>query len=382
MGIVSGSCTLRKYYCSKKDVDPLEGNFDGLLKGQAARDIETMADGKAVGWVAPTHLLDNAITLDKVLFSDWLCLVIRTDSRSVPANLLKAYVEIELDSRKRNGRQRITKAEKLEVTDMVRDKLLKKVLPRVSGVDVAWNLKKGEIWLASQSNAASDTFAQLLRTTFGLEAYSADIREMVDRVAPKIAAKYSDLLPADMVSEGKPKLVPDGKTAIPLPDEFIGREFLTWLLYSCDSQGGEFRLGDGTQIGVSFDDFIALSSGDADGEKLTLRQGTPSTSAEAMMALRTGRMVDKAKLIVADPEEEWGLILSALDLCVSSMKLPKGEERHPAARIRERCDSIARITRYLERLFVLFLELRVDEGAWEKERSAIAVWIRKSAAGL
>ena len=72
------------------------------------------------------------------------------------------------------------------------------------------------------------------------------------------------------------------------PLEFLGEEFLTWLWFCIETRGGDFDLPGDRAVGVSFDDFLAFAPRDDDETEHTLKKGTPSRSAEASTALRSG----------------------------------------------------------------------------------------------
>ncbi len=43
------------------------------------------------------------------------------------------------------------------------------------------------------------------------------------------------------------------------PLAFLGEEFLTWLWFRIETEGGEFNIGRQRELAVSFDDFIAFA---------------------------------------------------------------------------------------------------------------------------
>ncbi|MFA4987141.1 MAG: recombination-associated protein RdgC [Candidatus Brocadiia bacterium] len=381
MGIIAGSTTFTRYYASKTKIDPFGEGFEQNIRRNASHNIETLSTDKAVGWVAPTHLLDANLSLEKTVFGDWLCIVMRADHRSVPSNLLKAYVEIEIDGLLRNGKGKIARKEKLEIAEKVHDEMIKKVLPRIAGTDVAWNLKTGDVFVGTQSAAALDSFAVLFKDTFGVEVYPADIREMVGRFgSEELSFKFSDLLPSNFTQKEAPSQNPDG-SVLPLADEFIGREFLTWLWYASETRSGDFKLLDKTSVSILVEDFLVFATGEKEGQKSILRNGTPTSSAEAYISMKSGRMLEKAKITLADSEQEWHFTLSSNSLSISGLKLPKGEERHPAGRARERCDALRRLEKYIDGLFLSFLKLRTGEKEWEIERRRLMDWITKKGPG-
>lgn len=107
---------------------------------------------------------------------------------------------------------------------------------------------------------------------------------------------------------------------------FLGEEFLTWLWYRLDTVGGDFDIGEGRSIAIAIDDFLAFAPRDDDETEQTLRKGTPTHSQEARTALRNGRRLRKAKLIVAEGPMQFGATLDGTTMCLSGVKLPDDSE--------------------------------------------------------
>lgn len=107
---------------------------------------------------------------------------------------------------------------------------------------------------------------------------------------------------------------------------FLGEEFLTWLWFRLETEGGDFELPDARTASVSLDDFLAFAPGDDDETEQTLRKGLPSRSAEARAALRNGRRVRRMKLIVAIGDREWSLTIEGPTLNLQGVKLPPDPE--------------------------------------------------------
>ncbi|MHC5065518.1 MAG: hypothetical protein ACYTG5_16260, partial [Planctomycetota bacterium] len=62
---------------------------------------------------------------------------------------------------------------------------------------------------------------------------------------------------------------------------FLGEEFLTWLWYRMENEGGEFNLPGGRVIALSMDDYLCFAPRDDDDTEHSLRRGIPSRSPEA-----------------------------------------------------------------------------------------------------
>src|SRR5204862_435326 len=83
----------------------------------------------------------------------------------------------------------------------------------------------------------------------------------------------------------------------------LAQEFLTWLWFRCEVEGGEFDL-EGGAAAVVVEDALSFTSWDPDGTKATVRGGTPTIRPEAASALAAGLTLKRAKLLVARGDRE------------------------------------------------------------------------------
>src|SRR5580698_2879891 len=98
-----------------------------------------------------------------------------------------------------------------------------------------------------------------------------------------------------MVKAKKQNVAKDA--ALSSEQAFLGRDFLTWLWFRCEAEGGEFDLGGrdgGGQTAVMVEDALALMSVDEEGAVMTLRKGMPTVRPEAASALASGMTLKKA----------------------------------------------------------------------------------------
>ena len=154
--------------------------------------------------------------------------------------------------------------------------------------------------------------------------------------------------------------------------DYLGPEFLTWLWWRA-SVAPEFKHADGTAVYVHVDEYLELRGERAAARKTTLRSGMPAASAEGKVALRGGKVVTSARLILARGEEETTFTLRGEDLDVSSARLrvPEGdtaEERLAASLVAAR-----RLYDDLDLCFRSFLDVRCGD-AWDAEAARVRAW--------
>lgn len=168
------------------------------------------------------------------------------------------------------------------------------------------------------------------------------------------------------------------EVALALERGFLAREFLTWLWFRCEVEGGEFELN-GTPLAMVVEDALALSTLEPDGTRVTVRGGTPTERPEAANALALGLLLRKARLLLAQGEREWHFSLDGDTLDVTGVKVPepseedKDEEEDPLV---AKLEAGEQLKEWMDGLFRQFLELRLTDD-WERiEIPRLSGWLR------
>ena len=154
--------------------------------------------------------------------------------------------------------------------------------------------------------------------------------------------------------------------------DYLGPEFLTWLWWRARLEP-EFRHKDGTSVFVHVDEYMEFRGERAAARKTVLRSGMPAASAEGKVALRHGKVVTAARLLLARGEEETALTLRAEDLDVSAARLPTAEGETSEERLASSLSALKRLYEDLDLCFSTFLEERCSD-RWERSASAIRAW--------
>lgn len=130
--------------------------------------------------------------------------------------------------------------------------------------------------------------------------------------------------------KAKKEIKANDKGAVAQEQAFLGRDFLTWLWFRCEAEGGEFDLGGrdgGGQTAVMVEDALALVSVEEDGSVMTLRKGSPTARPEAANALAAGMTLKKARIFVARGPREWQFTLDGETLDVGGLKTPEIDDK-------------------------------------------------------
>ena len=157
---------------------------------------------------------------------------------------------------------------------------------------------------------------------------------------------------------------------------FLAHEFLTWLWFRCEVEGGNFELPMG-EVGVAVDDGLSLISWQDDGLKASLRGGSPTGRPEAANALAAGLMLKRARFIMAKGSREWqfGLDADTLDLLGVKVIDPDADDE-PEDALVEKLLAGEELRDVVDALFKQFLALRLDD-EWDKvEVPRLRDWVR------
>jgi hypothetical protein len=141
---------------------------------------------------------------------------------------------------------------------------------------------------------------------------------------------------------------------------FLAQEFLTWLWFKCEVEGGEFELADSSGAAVVIEDALSLTSWDEDGTKASIRGGNPTLRPEAASALKAGLTLRKARLIAAKGDREWHFSLDGETLDLLSVKvpaLPEGDDAEDP--LAEKLAAGEELRDLVDQLFGQFLGLRL-----------------------
>ncbi len=146
----------------------------------------------------------------------------------------------------------------------------------------------------------------------------------------------------------------------PADQSFLGEEFLTWLWFHLETRGGDFALKD-RSVGIAIDDFIAFAPHETDETEQSLRKGLPTRTVEARAALKAGHRLRRAKLVIAEGDQEWSLVIDGPTMDLLSIKIPEDDESAstPTDRNAGRIDGFLSAFEIVYEIYALFLQDRL-----------------------
>jgi len=157
--------------------------------------------------------------------------------------------------------------------------------------------------------------------------------------------------------------------------QFLGREFLTWMLFKAATEEGVFRLDEDGEVQMLFERAVTLEGDNPAREMSTIKVDDPTDSAEVMLSLRLGKKVSKARLLLESEGKEFAFTLDAASLVLRSVTLPDSMAMDPTEVMAEKADFATELEETLQKLFMGFIRLRMNLDAWSLEVSRMAKWI-------
>jgi hypothetical protein len=164
----------------------------------------------------------------------------------------------------------------------------------------------------------------------------------------------------------------------PEPKDFLGNEFMVWLWHEADGRTSVVKTEDAGEVTVMFDRSLDLECAYGQTGRDSIKSVGPSHTPEARDALRVGKVVRRAGLVLDAFKQQFNLNISAESLGVGGAKLPEVEDADtPRKLFEERITLIRDLTRALDGLYATFLKIRASS-AWESQTGSIRKWIMQS----
>jgi len=154
--------------------------------------------------------------------------------------------------------------------------------------------------------------------------------------------------------------------------EYLGPEFLTWLWWRAEVEP-RFVHEDGTEVFVHFDEHLEFRGERAAARRTVLRAGMPGASMEARAALRSGKSLVAARILLARGEDEMRFTLRAETLAVSALRLPSPQGETREDRLLACLDAQEQFLDDLDLCLATFLRVRCGS-RWEAELERIRSW--------
>ncbi len=398
MAFLSGSVSFSRFEVvggSPKRLD--EQLLDKLRSNVIGKQRMQRPDHVEIGWVGGRHLLDRQFDAEKNILLECLHFGFRIDSANPPADLMRAYVEMELESLLKEGGSgngngnghgrfigRLKKEAREAAARRVGQEIKEGRFRRQRQFPILWDTRGNVVYVGATQPGVLERLYPLFKETFGkrLEPLSAGRMSWASAERLGMSRPMESMRPSRFVKH------PDGNghgevywTAHDADSrDYLGNEFLLWLWYTLSEETDTIKLSDETDAAVVIVKQMTLECPWAESGKETITSDAPTRLPESRRAIQTGKLPRKVGLLVSRQGEQYELSLQAETLNVSGGRLPKPEENgngHGRARLEERVEQVRHLSATIDLLFDAFLRRRLAAD-WSGELNKITKWLRSS----
>ena len=358
MGFDRGSASFRMMEMPRA----MPENWAERFAERAAGPLELVKGTEERGWVTGRHLLDTNITEESATLGGWVYLVLRRAIRKVPAGLLRAECQMdELAVMAAEGKARLKAEERSEIKKQAQDRLLPKMPPTLKGLPFLHRRGTLHLYTGALSEDQTDAIGAYLQETLGFTCEPS---------TPELLAEAKGIDAEDLAGTCfSPEMAQMEQ------EPSLGREFLTWLWHTAETQNGKLDLSDGRELGLLVEGPLTFQW-EGNGAHVTqIRRGAPEQSAEAKVCLLAGKKLRQAKFTMAlDEDRIWSFVADADEFTFRAMKFPQGEGGDRIARFQERMQYWDEWREMWLDLYGQFLALRAGSG-WRKVEKKMREWV-------
>ena len=359
--------------------------FSEKLSARGFQSIENSADEASEGWVVVDRPDDSLFEAPSDFWRDsYLVFSLRRDQRAIPAAVLKSHTGREEGAflAQHPNLRRTPKKKREEIKELVQARLLTRCLPVPSMVDVVWDLKQGLLTLYSLGNKPIERFEDYFRKTF--EGCGVVAVHPFARARMLVSGAMLDRLEANNQAGS------DAVSAMIRDNQWLGWDFLLWLLHRGQNGQGDFRVcrpghyAEGESFSAWIDDRIQLQGGGEEGgiQKVSV-SGSQDSYLEAISALKNGKRITSATICMEKDENPWKLTLKGDTFGFASFKCPQvridkdatvDQMSEREAAFYERMFLQEQGVQLFDSLYSTFLQERLND-EWNNRLKAVQEWL-------
>ena len=188
MSMLQGTVSLKRFLVLGPVPD--EAELQAGLEQDQFRPFQDGSEEERLGWCDWRNPLITPPDPDWVSQDRFAVFGLRMDTRRVPPTLLKAHVDLRLQSlQKEKDLAFIGKEARISLQDELKVELLRKVLPTPRIIEVAWDLKGGILWTTASSSKAQGALAGIFIKSFGCEIHPLAPLVLSGRLCPDLSVE-------------------------------------------------------------------------------------------------------------------------------------------------------------------------------------------------
>lgn len=169
MGLLAASVSITQYKVEGTLPGPVnEAVLNGLRKNSIT-EIDNESEELVSGWAAFENPYKPEFELAGVSIDNQFVFSLRIDKKSIPAKTIKKHYFLEVARRlAETGRDFLSKTEKSEIREHVKNTLSLRIPATPNVYDIVWNYEAGTLWFYSNLKSANEELETLFSKTFKL----------------------------------------------------------------------------------------------------------------------------------------------------------------------------------------------------------------------
>ncbi len=378
MGFLTGRVTFLRYRIDGPAPDLFGPEHLEKLSAHAIGKQQTEnKDGTEAGWIAGDDILDTGFDLAKNVINEALHFSLRVDTKKLPADMLRAYANAELQTLAAdNPSGRPSAKQKKEAKETARERLEQEGqdgrFTRRKAFPLLWDRLSNTLLVGTTSGTVLDHVHRLFKETFGCDLTLLDAGQQATQ--EQHAQELAQVRPC--------LLVPGSQSAEvawvndPASTAFLGNEFLLWLWFVLENEGDTLTLSDGSTVAVMLARTLVLDCPRGLSGNGTIRSDSPVKLPEARRAIQAGKLPRQAGMILVRHDQQYDFTLQAETLAINGAKLPPVEDGEERVKQEDRIGQIRHLIETLNLLYDAFLQRRLG-GEWPRELERMQRWLQR-----
>ncbi len=169
MGLLSSSVSVARYRVDGKIEENVMETIHAGLKQNAITTIEDEYAEITIGWTPFESNFNPDFEKFTFTFGDFFLFSLRIDKKSVPSKIIQKHISIEVQKKlKEEGRQFLSKNEKIEIKENITEKLMRQMPSTPNIYDVLWNHEAQQVLFFSTQKAANEELETMFTKSFKL----------------------------------------------------------------------------------------------------------------------------------------------------------------------------------------------------------------------
>jgi recombination associated protein RdgC len=177
VGVLKGSIGYAKFYVRGTLPDDLHAKYLARIRARGFKPLAPEDEGDAaVGWMPIERPFDDEVSFraESVFFGSYVNLAMRIDRWKFPTSLVKSKMAAaERAHKAKTGKERLSRAEKAELRDLVERRLRRDGVPVTKVVDLTWNVTTQQLRFFGKSKMLTEHLYELFEKTFAMKLLPA-----------------------------------------------------------------------------------------------------------------------------------------------------------------------------------------------------------------